>query len=57
MNKLRVFILIGAVSISQLISQNQLPIENGEMETIEDGFFSQWATQANNGANANFSIS
>ena len=56
MNKLRVFILIGAVSISQLISQNQLPIENGEMETIEDGFFSQWATQANNGGNANFSI-
>ena len=56
MNKLRVFILIGAVSVSQLISQNQLPIENGEMETIEDGFFSQWATQATNGANANFSI-
>jgi O-glycosyl hydrolase len=55
-NKLRVFILIGAVSVSQLISQNQLPIENGEMETIEDGFFSQWATQATNGANANFSI-
>ena len=48
--------MIGAVSVSQLISQNQLPIENGEMETIEDGFFSQWATQATNGANANFSI-
>lgn len=56
MNKLRVFLLINIFFISQLFSQNQLPIQNGEMETIEDGFFSQWATQANNGANANFSV-
>ena len=56
MEKLRTFLLIYIISIFQLISQNQLPIENGEMETIEDGFFSQWATQASNGANANFSI-
>jgi O-glycosyl hydrolase len=39
-----------------LTSQNQLPIENGEMESIENGFFSNWQTQANNGGNANFSI-
>jgi O-glycosyl hydrolase len=39
-----------------LTSQNQLPIENGEMESIENDFFSHWQTQANNGGNANFSI-
>ena len=40
-----------------MISQNQLPIQNGEMEDTENGFFSNWQTQANNDANANFSIS
>ena len=40
-----------------MISQNQLPIQNGEMEATENGFFSNWQTQANNGGNAIFSIS
>ncbi len=53
---LRVFLLINIISVFQLTSQNQLPIENGEMESIENGFFSHWQTQANNGGNANFSI-
>ena len=53
---LRVFLLINLISVFQLTSQNQLPIENGEMESIENGFFSHWQTQANNGGNANFSI-
>ena len=53
---LRVFLLINLISVFQLTSQNQLPIENGEMESIENGFFSNWQTQANNGGNANFSI-
>jgi O-glycosyl hydrolase len=53
---LRVFLLINLISVFQLTSQNQLPIENGEMESIENDFFSHWQTQANNGGNANFSI-
>ena len=53
---LRVFLLINLISVFQLTSQNQLPIENGEMESIENSFFSYWQTQANNGGNANFSI-
>ena len=53
---LRVFLLINLISVFQLTSQNQLPIENGEMESIENSFFSHWQTQANNGGNANFSI-
>ena len=57
MEKLRTFLLIYIISIFQLISQNQLPIQNGEMEDTENGFFSNWQTQANNDANANFSIS
>ena len=48
--------MINLISVFQLTSQNQLPIENGEMESIENGFFSHWQTQANNGGNANFSI-
>jgi O-glycosyl hydrolase len=48
--------LINLISVFQLTSQNQLPIENGEMESIENDFFSHWQTQANNGGNANFSI-
>ena len=53
---LRVFLLINLISVFQLTSQNQLPIENGEMESIENDFFSHWQTQANNGGNANFSF-
>ena len=56
MNILRVFLLINLIFVFKLTSQNQLPIENGEMESIENGFFSNWQTQANNGGNANFSI-
>ena len=48
--------MINLISVFQLTSQNQLPIENGEMESIENDFFSHWQTQANNGGNANFSI-
>ena len=48
MEKLRTFLLIYIISIFQLISQNQLPIQNGEMEDTENGFFSNWQTQANN---------
>jgi len=48
--------LINLISVFQLTSQNQLPIENGEMESIENDFFSHWQTQANNVGNANFSI-
>ena len=48
--------MINLISVFQLTSQNQLPIENGEMESIENSFFSYWQTQANNGGNANFSI-
>jgi O-glycosyl hydrolase len=55
-NILRVFLLINLIFVFKLTSQNQLPIENGEMESIENGFFSNWQTQANNGGNANFSI-
>ena len=55
--KVRTFLLVYIISISQLISQNQLPLQNGEMEATESGFFSHWQTQANNGGNANFSIS
>jgi len=55
-NKSWIFILFCLLLISQLRSQNQLPIINGELETIEDGFFTQWETQANNGGNANFSV-
>jgi len=55
--KLITFLLIYIISISQLISQNQLPLQNGEMEATENGFFSHWQTQANNDGNANFSIS
>ena len=31
-------------------------IQNGEMEATENGFFSNWQTQANNGGNAIFTI-
>ena len=48
--------MINLIFVFKLTSQNQLPIENGEMESIENGFFSNWQTQANNGGNANFSI-
>ena len=55
--KIRTFLLFNLISVFQLISQNQLPIQNGEMEATENGFFSHWQTQANNGGNAIFSIS
>ena len=55
--KLKTFLLINLICVFQLISQNQLPIQNGEMEATENGFFSNWQTQANNGGNAIFSIS
>jgi len=55
--KIRTFLLFNLISVFQLISQNQLPIQNGEMEATENGFFSHWQTQANNDGNANFSIS
>jgi O-glycosyl hydrolase len=55
--KIRTFLLFNLISVFQLISQNQLPIQNGEMEATENGFFSNWQTQANNGGNAIFSIS
>ena len=53
---LRVFLLINLISVFQLTSQNQLPIENGEMESIENDFFSHWQTQAQKGGNAIFCI-
>ena len=55
--KLKTFLLINLICVFQLISQNQLPIQNVEMEATENGFFSNWQTQANNGGNAIFSIS
>ena len=55
--KLKTFLLINLICVFQLISQTQLPIQNGEMEATENGFFSNWQTQANNGGNAIFSIS
>lgn len=55
--KLKTFLLINLICVFQLISQNQLPIQNGEMEATENGFFSNWQTQANNVGNAIFSIS
>jgi len=47
------FILI---SFFQVNGQNQLPIGNGEFESINGAQFLHWSNQANNGAVANFSI-
>lgn len=53
LNFILTFVLI---SFFQVNGQNQLPIENGEFESINGAQFLHWSNQANNGAIANFSI-
>lgn len=56
MNTIKVILFIFLFSVLNINSQNQLPIENGILESVVANNFVQWTNQANNGANANFSI-
>ena len=51
-----IFIILLNLFLCPIISQNQLPLENGFFEDIENNNFEYWSHQANEGGDATYSI-
>ena len=51
-----IFIILLNLFLCPVISQNQLPLENGFFEEIENNNFEYWSHQANEGGDATYSI-